>query len=92
MVTPKGYSLSSANSINFGRLAPQIAYYFGAYAQLLAGGDIAAGEPVNFVVPTATLATYSLRIMPRHGAAGGAAICASNKNNVLTDFPQARIR
>ena len=86
-VGEKGFSLSSANSINFGRLAPQIAYYFGAYAQLLDSGEIAQGEEVNFVVPTGNfgniLAGYYAKRMglPIHKL-----ICASNKNNVLTDF------
>ena len=86
-VDAKGYSLSSANSINFGRLAPQIAYYFSAYAQLLSSGEIASGEPVNFVVPTGNfgniLAAYYAK---RMGLPIGRLICASNKNNVLTDF------
>jgi len=83
----KGYTLSSANSINFGRLAPQIAYYVWAYAQLLQRGDIAAGEKINFVVPTGNfgniLAAYYAK---RMGLPVGKLICASNRNNVLTDF------
>ena len=83
----KGYDLSSANSINFGRLAPQIAYYFSAYAQLIKNGDIADGERINFVVPTGNfgniLAAYYAKKM---GLPVGRLICASNKNNVLTDF------
>ena len=83
----KGYSLSSANSINFGRLAPQIAYYVWAYAQLCARGEIAQGERVNFVVPTGNfgniLAAYYAK---RMGLPVGKLICASNRNNVLTDF------
>ena len=83
----KGYSLSSANSINFGRLAPQIAYYVWAYTQLLQRGDIAAGEKINFVVPTGNfgniLAAYYAK---RMGLPVGKLICASNRNNVLTDF------
>ncbi len=83
----KGYRLSSANSINFGRLAPQIAYYFGAYAQLVSGGELTPGEPVNFVVPTGNfgniLAAYYAK---RMGLPINRMICASNKNNVLTDF------
>ena len=86
-VGEKGYSLSSANSINFGRLAPQIAYYFGAYAQLLAQGEIEKGERINFVVPTGNfgniLAAYYAK---RMGLPINRLICASNKNNVLTDF------
>ncbi len=83
----KGYSLSSANSINFGRLAPQIAYYVWAYVQLLSRGDIAEGEKINFVVPTGNfgniLAAYYAK---RMGLPIAKLICASNQNNVLTDF------
>ncbi len=87
MVDAKGKVLSSANSINFGRLAPQIVYYFSAYADLLSAGKIALGDPVNFVVPTGNfgniLAAYYARNM---GLPVGKLICASNRNNVLTDF------
>ncbi len=83
----RGYALSSANSINWGRLAPQIAYYFSAYADLLAGGEIALGQPVNFCVPTGNfgniLAGYYAK---RMGLPVGRLICASNRNNVLFDF------
>lgn len=83
----RGRVLSSANSINFGRLAPQIVYYFSAYADLLAEGRIAIGDPVNFVVPTGNfgniLAAYYAMNM---GLPVGRLICASNRNNVLTDF------
>ena len=86
-VAEKGYSLSSANSINFGRLASQIAYYYGAYAQLVSTGEIAEGEPINFVVPTGNfgniLAGYYAK---RMGLPVAKLICASNRNNVLTDF------
>lgn len=83
----QGRVLSSANSINFGRLAPQIVYYFSAYADLLRTHRLAVGDPVNFVVPTGNfgniLAAYYARSMglPIHKL-----ICASNRNNVLTDF------
>ena len=83
----KGFTLSSANSINFGRLAPQIAYYVWAYAQLLSRSEIAPGERINFVVPTGNfgniLAAYYAK---RMGLPVGKLICASNRNNVLTDF------
>ncbi len=83
----RGYVFSSANSINFGRLAPQIAYYIWAYNRLLANGDIAQGEKINFVVPTGNfgniLAAYYAKKM---GLPIAKLICASNKNNVLTDF------
>lgn len=82
-----GRVLSSANSINFGRLVPQIVYYFSAYADLLASGAVNLGDPVNFVVPTGNfgniLAAYYARSM---GLPVGRLICASNRNNVLTDF------
>lgn len=83
----RGKVLSSANSINFGRLAPQIVYYFSAYADLVSSGAIDPGDPVNFVVPTGNfgniLAAYYARSM---GLPVGKLICASNRNNVLTDF------
>lgn len=83
----KGYAFSSANSINFGRLAPQIAYYFSAYVDLAQSGEIAYGDKVNFCVPTGNfgniLACYYAKQM---GLPVGKLICASNKNNVLTDF------
>ena len=83
----QGRVLSSANSINFGRLVPQIIYYFSAYADLLQQSRIAAGDAVNFVVPTGNfgdiLAGYYARAM---GLPIRRLICASNQNNVLTDF------
>ena len=83
----KGVVLSSANSINFGRLAPQIAYYFSAYLDLVSSGQIDMGAEVNFAVPTGNfgniLAAYYAK---RMGLPVGKLICASNKNNVLTDF------
>ncbi len=88
-VDAAGYSLSSANSINFGRLVPQVAYYVYAYAKLAQEGRIELGEPVNFCVPTGNfgniLAAYYAK---RMGIPVGKLICASNKNNVLTDFFQ----
>ncbi len=79
--------LSSANSINWGRLAPQIVYYFAAYAQLLRAGAVSMGDPVDFCVPTGNfgdiLAGYYAR---RMGLPVGMLVCASNRNNVLTDF------
>ncbi len=82
-----GYRLSSANSINWGRLLPQIVYYFYAYNDLAGKGIIKAGEEVNFVVPTGNfgniLAGYYARQLglPVHRL-----ICAANNNNVLSDF------
>ena len=79
--------LSSANSINIGRLVPQVVYYFSAYAQLMDSKRIRFGDPVDFVVPTGNfgdiLAGYLAREM---GLPVGRLVCASNANNVLTDF------
>ena len=81
------FRLSSANSINIGRLAPQIMYYFKAYRDLMDAGKIRLGETVNFSVPTGNfgdiLAGY---LAKRLGLPVGKLICASNANNVLTDF------
>ncbi len=83
----KHIKLSSANSINWGRLCPQIVYYFSAYADMLKDGKISLGDKVNFVVPTGNfgdiLAGYYAK---RMGLPVNKLICASNKNNVLTDF------
>lgn len=83
----RGIRLSSANSINWGRLVPQIVYYFAAYAQLLKAGKAAPGSEVDFCVPTGNfgdiLAGWYARQM---GLPVGRLVCASNKNNVLTDF------
>ena len=83
----KGTVLSSANSINIGRLAPQVTYYFDAYAQLVAKGAIAQGQKVTFCVPTGNfgdvLAGYFAKEM---GLPVERLIVASNSNKVLTDF------
>ncbi len=81
------YELSSANSINIGRLVPQITYYFKAYRDLLTAGKIKMGEKVNFSVPTGNFGDILAGWLA--GALGlpvGKLICASNANNVLTDF------
>ncbi|MBP3652630.1 MAG: threonine synthase [Clostridia bacterium] len=82
-----GIALSSANSINIGRLVPQIVYYFSAYVDLVKSGKIKIGEKVNFSVPTGNfgdiLAGYFAKLA---GLPVGKLICASNANNVLTDF------
>ena len=82
-----GVRLSSANSINIGRLAPQVAYYFKAYRDLLLFDRIKMGEKVDFVVPTGNfgdiLAGYMAK---RMGLPVGTLVCASNENSVLTDF------
>ena len=81
------FDLSSANSINIGRLAPQIMYYFRSYKDLLDAGKIAMGDEVNFSVPTGNfgdiLAGY---LAKKLGLPVGKLLCASNANNVLTDF------
>ena len=83
----KGVSLSSANSINIGRLAPQVVYYYRSYADLVKAGRIRTGDKVDFVVPTGNfgdiLAGYFAKEM---GLPVGKLVCASNANNVLTDF------
>jgi threonine synthase len=83
----RGMVFSSANSINLGRLVPQIAYYFWAYAQLIDRGRVAPGRPVNLCVPTGNfgniLAAWYAREM---GLPVARLICASNQNNVLADF------
>lgn len=82
-----GYQFSSANSINIGRLVPQIVYYVYAYVRLLADGEVKAGEAINVVVPTGNfgniLAAFYAKNMglPIHKL-----ICASNENKVLYDF------
>ena len=79
--------LSSANSMNFGRLVPQVSYYFSAYADLVSSKEIKLGDKVNFVVPTGNfgniLAGYYAKQM---GLPIDKLICASNSNNVLTEF------
>lgn len=83
----RNYSLSSANSINWGRLVPQIVYYFSAYADMLKNGDVSVGDKVNICVPTGNfgniLAAYYAKAM---GLPVNKLICASNKNSVLTEF------
>ena len=82
-----GIKLSSANSINVGRLVPQVAYYVYSYIKLAADGTIRPGEPMNVTVPTGNfgniLAAYYAKLM---GVPINKLICASNDNNVLTDF------
>ena len=82
-----GMMFSSANSINWGRLAPQIIYYISSYAQLVKDGEIELGDKINIVVPTGNfgniLAGFYAKKM---GLPVNKLICASNANNVLTDF------
>ena len=81
--------LSTANSINIGRLAPQITYYFKAYADLLHRGQIQMGDTVNFCVPTGNFGDILAGWLAKKlGLPVGKLICASNANNVLTDFIQ----
>ena len=83
----QGRVLSSANSINFGRLVPQVVYYFSAYADLLAEGAIKPGDKVNFCVPTGNFGDIlAADYAGKAGLPVGRLICASNENNVLTDF------
>ncbi len=85
---PGGISrLSSANSINIGRLLPQITYYFKTYADLLACGTIQMGETVNFSVPTGNFGDIFAGFLAKElGLPLGRLVCASNANQVLTDF------
>ena len=79
--------LSTANSINIGRLAPQITYYFKAYADLLKRGQIKLGDKVNFCVPTGNFGDILAGWLAKQlGLPVGKLVCASNANNVLTDF------
>lgn len=85
----RGCRLSSANSINFGRLLPQVVYYFSAYREMVEAGRIAMGDKINFCVPTGNFGDilagyYAMRM----GLPVNKLICASNRNNVLSDFFQ----
>ena len=83
----RGYFLSSANSINWGRILPQVVYYISAYCDLVREGKLTMGEKVNFCVPTGNfgdiLAAYYAK---RMGLPVHMLVCASNRNDVLTDF------
>ena len=83
----RGFFLSSANSINWGRILPQVVYYISAYCDLVRSGAIRLGQKVNYCVPTGNfgniLSCYYARKM---GVPVGKLICASNRNYVLTDF------
>ena len=87
LLAGKNAVLSSANSINIGRLAPQVVYYFKAYADLLKAGKIVCGDLIDFVVPTGNfgdiLAGYFAKLL---GLPVGTLVCASNANDVLTEF------
>lgn len=82
-----GYRFSSANSINIGRFVPQIVYYVYAYAKMYANGRIAAGEPINVVVPTGNFGNILAAFYAKNmGLPIAKLICASNENKVLYDF------
>ncbi|MCD7767969.1 MAG: threonine synthase [Oscillospiraceae bacterium] len=91
-LTEKGWFLSSANSINWGRLLPQIVYYFSAYCDYVNSGKLNFGDRLNFCVPTGNfgniLAGWFAKQM---GLPVGRFICASNANNVLTEFIQTGV-
>ncbi len=86
-ISNKGWFLSSANSINWGRLLPQIVYYFSAYCDFVNSGNVSFGDVIDFVVPTGNfgniLACWYAKNM---GLPVGKLLCASNENNVLADF------
>ena len=87
LLAEKGFELSSANSINWGRLLPQIVYYFWSYLDMVDKKVVSSGDKINFVVPTGNfgniLAAYYASKM---GLPVNKLICASNRNKVLTDF------
>ncbi|MBE6700521.1 MAG: threonine synthase [Ruminococcaceae bacterium] len=83
----KNTFLSSANSINWGRLVPQIAYYFSAYCDMVKSGKTKLGEKVTFVVPTGNFGNiFAAHLARQMGLPINKLVCASNKNSVLTDF------
>ena len=85
----KHMKLSSANSINIGRLIPQIIYYFDSYAKLVNHGDIQLGDAVNFVVPSGNFGNILAGFLAKQlGLPVKKLVCASNSNNVLTEFIQ----
>ena len=83
----KHMKLSSANSINIGRLLPQIVYYFDSYAKLVKRGDIQLGDAVNFIVPSGNFGNILAGYLAKKlGLPVKKLVCASNSNNVLTEF------
>lgn len=83
----KGMIFSSANSINWGRLVPQVVYYVSAYAELVKSEEIEMGEKINIAVPTGNFGNILAAYYAKHmGVPVNKLICASNINNVLTDF------
>lgn len=88
----QGYILTSANSINWGRLAPQIVYYISSYIDLYNAGEIKRGEKICFCVPTGNFGNiFAGYLAARMGLPVKRFICASNKNNILTDFLQTGV-
>ncbi|MBQ2765763.1 MAG: threonine synthase, partial [Clostridia bacterium] len=87
LLDSNGVFLSSANSINWGRLAPQIVYYVSAYCDLIESGEIISGEKIDVTVPTGNFGNiFAAYIAKMMGLPINRLICASNKNNILTDF------
>ncbi len=87
LLSKQNYMLSSANSINIGRLVPQIVYYVNSYVQLLKNGDITENEKINIVVPTGNFGNILAAFYAKNmGLPINKLICASNENNVLCDF------
>lgn len=87
LLSHRGYRFSSANSINIGRLLPQIVYYFSSYFRLIREKKLQPGEKINVVVPTGNFGNIlAARYAGEMGLPVGRYICASNQNNVLTDF------
>ena len=83
----KGFFFSSANSINWGRLVPQVVYYLSAYCELVKKGDVKLGEKVNICVPTGNFGNiFAAYLANRMGLPVKRFLCASNVNNILTDF------
>lgn len=87
LLDKNGVFLSSANSINWGRLVPQIVYYVSAYCDLINAGEIYAGEKIDVTVPTGNFGNiFAAFIAKSMGLPINRLVCASNKNNILTDF------
>ena len=87
LLDENGYFFSSANSINWGRLVPQIVYYVSSYCDMVNKGDIAFGDEVNICVPTGNFGNiFAAYIAKMMGLPVNRFICASNCNNILTDF------
>ncbi len=89
LLDKNGVFFSSANSINWGRLAPQIVYYVSAYCDLINAGEIKSGEVIDVTVPTGNFGNiFAAYIAKTMGLPINRLVCASNKNNILTDFLQ----